>query len=169
LRDFCNFDVERLSKENITGELTRFDGSKLVLPQDLLGKNIIFQFWSLAHPPKPFKSSYIRGGYPIGNDPPDLLSPLPDKHTVIVGVNLDTDPKAVAAFVEQHREYADWIHTYSGKGWDDPVARALGVYPLPRIVAMNYRGQVECYGGRSYDRLFETVQFSFGPPRLPNR
>jgi hypothetical protein len=151
LRDFCKFDADFRAKESIAGELTRLDGAKLTLPQDLKGKNVIYQFWSLAHPPKPFKASYIRGQYPVGQDPPDLLAPIPEKQVIVVGINLDTDTRAVAAFLRQHREYADWVQTCSGKGWDDPVARSFGVFTLPRFVVTFHDGRLVCPGGRFYD------------------
>ena len=168
LRDCCDENLYSWNRETLHGELTRTDGSKLKLPDDLKGKNVIYQFWSVAHPPQPYKVLRPRWRWPTDIDPPDYVTPLPDRNTVVVGVNLDTDPEAAAAFLHAHREYAQWVHTCSGRGWDDPVARAFDVVALPRTVVTDAAGWIYCAGGRAQSHLDETfARLPLPPPARP--
>ena len=47
---------------------------------------------------------------------------------VVVAVNLDRTPEAAKAMAQKHPE---WIVTYSGLGFDDPIVRQLDLYPFP--------------------------------------
>jgi len=117
--------------------LTRMDGRPLVLPDDLLGKVVIIQFWSAAHPPTPC----------LGKIDDDRMMPytgtasVPSEGVVVVGVNLDRSRADAEAFLKKSR-YPDWIHTFSSLGWDDPTARTCDIFTLPHTVVLNRYGKI---------------------------
>ena len=138
LRDFCeeSYAFGR-DVHPFKFQLTRMDGQPLTLPDDLPGKVVILQFWSAAHPPEPFRAkSFSRRTLPYTG-----LASVPSNGVVIVGVNLDRNRAAAEAFLKQNN-YPDWVHTFSGLGWDDKAARLLDVYSLPKTIILNRRGEV---------------------------
>ena len=122
------------------GRFTRMDGTTLTLPDDLQGKVVFLQFWSLEHPPKPLSCD--------SSDSPALLpytglASIPSKNVVVVGVNLDpaSNRAAVEAFLKKSR-YPDWIHTFNGFGLNDPVARERDILTLPQTIVLKRDGAI---------------------------
>jgi hypothetical protein len=158
LRDVCNANVDASSEkfqhqilsgmaagsERLTprpyavqAALPRLHGGVLRLPQDAGGKLVLLQFWSVACPPQSVPLTFRR------KQLPDLNL---ESEVVHVGVNLDSSRADVVAFLRQNDKVATWIHTFSGKGWDDPLARELDVYGLPRMVLLDRNGTIHCWG-----------------------
>ena len=48
---------------------------------------------------------------------------------VIIGVSLDNSREDFETYIKAH--HTDWVHTFSGKGWDDPTARKYDIHHLP--------------------------------------
>ena len=69
------------------------------------------------------------------------LASIPSKGLVVVGVNLDRDRAAVEAFLKKSR-FPDWIHTFSGLGWSDPVVRERDIVTLPQTIVLNRDGVI---------------------------
>ena len=138
LREFC--DVDYAYDRNVQPvrlQLTRMDGQPLVLPDDLLGKVVILQFWTAAHPPIPLKGEWnSRDALPYTG-----LASYPPDGVVVVGVNLDRNRAQAEALLKKGL-YPDWIHTYSGSGWDDKSARLFDVESLPKVVILNRYGEI---------------------------
>ena len=76
------------------------------------------------------------------------------EYNFLLGISLDgpgsTGREALAAFVR--RERLNWIHTYSGKKWEDPTVKKYGIRGIPaiwvvgkngRVVSTNARGNLE--------------------------
>jgi hypothetical protein len=69
------------------------------------------------------------------------LATIPSDGVVVVGINLDLHRADAEAFLKKNM-YPDWIHTFSGLGWDDPAARTCDILALPRLVALNRDGKI---------------------------
>jgi sulfatase modifying factor 1 len=152
LRDFCNLNVDARTAfyqpwplpgvpaqvQTIRAELPGLDGRTLRLPDDAKGKMVVVHFWSVACPPETTVSTAP------GHRGPSALSPSTVHDLVVVGVNLDRSRPDVEAFLKNR--YKDWIHVFSGKGWDDPLARELDVYGLPRSVLLDRDGTIYRWG-----------------------
>jgi hypothetical protein len=115
--------------------LKQMDGGTLTLPDDLLGKVVVLQFWSAADPPKPYSRDFLRPTELIYNG----LAAAPSKGIVVVGINMDKDRATVEAVLKQNK-YPDWIQTSDGLGWDSPLARYFDVFSLPRTIVLNRSG-----------------------------
>lgn len=120
-------------------ELERFDGSPLVLPDDLLGKNYVLHFWTMDYPPAaewflPLPPDRVNCVY-------NKLEPIPERDYVIVGVNLDSDREAVQAYAEKH--FPDWIHTYVGEDREHPLVRENDIQALPSSWLVLRNGDIE--------------------------
>ncbi|MDP6544236.1 MAG: TlpA disulfide reductase family protein [Phycisphaerae bacterium] len=120
-------------------KLTKLDSTTLSLPDDLLGKVVVIDFWatwcrpclqSLPH----MKQVYTR---------------YKKKGVEIVGISFDRKGKKdmLAGFVKKHN--LDWIHTYSGKYWDDPTGRKYGISGIPAIWVIGKDGKILSNNARS--------------------
>jgi len=123
-------------------KLTKLDGSSMSLPDDLLGKVVVIDFWATWCTPCLQSLPHMKQVY----------TRYKDKGVEIVGISFDRADmkKMLADFVKKHQ--LNWIHTYSGKYWNDPTGRKYGVSGIPsiwvvgkdgRIVSDNARGDLE--------------------------
>jgi hypothetical protein len=151
LRDFCILKVDSLygnyrylsanpygmdapiagTSTTANAGLPRLDGG-LFRTADHAGRTVAFHFWSLACPPR----------YRRRHKEPPAPDMTPSNTVVVVGVNLDEDRAGVEAFVKDSPEFQGWVHVFSGRGWNDPLAREWDVFSLPRSVWLNSRGQI---------------------------
>jgi formylglycine-generating enzyme required for sulfatase activity len=96
----------------------------------------MIHFWSTACPA--FAAPEMRGARGMA---PDAAFEL-----AVVGVNLDRSREEVEKYLSRHDEYKGWIHVFSGRGQDDPFARELDVYGLPRSVLLDRNGSIYRWG-----------------------
>jgi formylglycine-generating enzyme required for sulfatase activity len=133
--------------------LVRLDGGTFRLPEDAAGKLVALQFWSVACPPEPQPLAFQHKTQEYRFD----------RDVLIVGVNLDASRRDVEAFLKDKKEFANWIHVFSGKGWDDPLARQVDVYGLPRALLLDGEGAIYRWG--TPVQLGDAVQRALaGPP-----
>ncbi len=113
-------------------ELTKLDGTKLTLPDDLKGKVVVLDFWATWCGPC------------IKELPRTITAwkAYKDKGVVFVGISLDKadDKDKLAKFVKD--QGMDWPQTYSGKFWGDPTVKAWGVSSIPSIWVIGKDGKV---------------------------
>jgi thiol-disulfide isomerase/thioredoxin len=111
-------------------ELRKLDGSKLKLPEGLLGKVVVVDFWATWC------------GYCVAEIPrmKALHAKYEARGVEFVGVSLDSDPKAVDGFVRG--QGMNWIHACSGLGWSDPTVRRYGIGGIPNIWVVGRDGKV---------------------------
>ncbi len=125
--------------EPFQASLTRLDGSKLNLPEDLKGKVVIVDFWATWCGPCIQSLPHLKKVY----------QEYEPKGVEIVGISLDRANKAdhLRQFVQQQN--MDWVHTYSGKYWQDPTVQKYGVQGIPAIWVLDRSGKVVSTNARS--------------------
>ena len=85
------------------------------------------------------------------------------KGVEFVGISLDRagSKDMLAKFVKARK--MNWIHTFSGKGWNDPTASAFGVRGIPSIWVIGKDGKVVSSNARS--NLERTIEKALKSPK----
>jgi hypothetical protein len=159
MRDFCWINVDALetaydvkvprlpdkrltlADKPLTAQLPLLNGGVLRLPSEQK-KVVALHFWSVACPP------LIQ---PMGNfgSKYEALKPhdvLPGPDIEVVAINLDEDKAKVVEYLKTRPDMKDWVHVFSGRGWQDPLARELDVYTVSRSVLLNRDGIIQQWG-----------------------
>jgi thiol-disulfide isomerase/thioredoxin len=110
--------------------LTKLDGTKLTLPDDLLGKVVVIDFWAVWCKPCIATIPHMKA----------LYAKYKSQGVEFVGISLDQDKKRLEAFVATNK--MGWIHAFSGKAWSDPTARKYGIRGIPSIWVVGKDGKV---------------------------
>jgi thiol-disulfide isomerase/thioredoxin len=113
-------------------ELTRLDGTKLKLPQDLSGKVVVVDFWATWCPPCVAAAPKMV----------ELYAKYQPQGVEFVGVSLDPAEArgTLENFITQHG--MTWIQTFSGLGPSDPTATQYGVESIPSVWVIGRDGNV---------------------------
>ncbi|MBL7218789.1 MAG: TlpA family protein disulfide reductase [Phycisphaerae bacterium] len=126
-------------KPTFHAKLTKLDASTLSLPDDLKGKVVVIDFWATWCTPCLQSLPHMKQVY----------TRYKDKGVEIVGISFDRagQKTMLADFVKKHK--LSWIHTYSGKYWDDPTGRKYGITGIPAIWVIGKNGKIVSDNARS--------------------
>ena len=113
-------------------DLTLVDGKKLALPGDLLGKVVVIDFWATWCGPCRVSLPHMKQVY----------AKVKSKGVEFVGVSLDRPDQKQALVDFIKKEQLGWLHSYSGKFWEDPTARKYGVSGIPSIWVIGKDGKI---------------------------
>ena len=156
-------------KPTFRAKLTKLDGSSMSLPDALLGKVVVIDFWATWCRPCLQSLPHMK----------QLYTRYKSKGVEIVGISFDRDgkKKMLVDFVKKHQ--LNWIHTYSGKYWNDPTGRKYGISSIPsiwvigkdgRIVSNNARGNLESVVNQALKTSTEKAAPKTGKtPKTPTR
>jgi len=131
-------------------ELTRLDGTKLRLPEDLLGKVVVVDFWAVWCTPCVEEVPKMRRIY----------AKYKGKGVEFVGISLDKNRRKLTDFIRVERLV--WIHTCSFKGWDDPTVQRYGVGGIPDMWVVGKDGMV--VSDQARDRLEHFIDVALKAP-----
>jgi hypothetical protein len=62
-------------------------------------------------------------------------------------VSLDTDSKALAQRLKEF-QMEDWPTNFDGRGWDNAIARPLGINALPTVFILDKSGILRALNAR---------------------
>ena len=110
--------------------LTKTDGTKLTMPDDLLGKVVVIDFWAVWCGPCRAAMPHMKKVY----------AKYKAKGVEMVGISLDRDKEKLLKYVKD--EGLSWIQTFSGKGGSDPAAEMCRVNAIPSVWVVGKDGKV---------------------------
>ena len=111
-------------------ELTALDGRTIRLPDDLLGKIVVVEFWAAGCPQS------RRSRSPMLH----LYQTYHPQGVEFVGISIDPSGGRddLREFIREHQ--LNWIQTFSGLGADDPTFVHYGIEGTPSIWVLNRQG-----------------------------
>jgi thiol-disulfide isomerase/thioredoxin len=138
-------------------KLIKLDASTLSLPDDLLGKVLVIDFWATWCQPCLQSLPHMKLVY----------EKYKNKGVEFVGISFDRagNRKKLTEFVKKHQ--LTWIHTYSGKYWNDPTGRKYGITGLPAIWVVGKDGKIVSNNARS--NLEEVIVKALKAPTGPGK
>jgi len=116
----------------LTATLPTLEGPKLQLPHDLKGKVVVLDFWAMWCPPCVQAMPHMK----------QLYSEYQPQGLEIVGIDLDPaeDEAKLRKFIADRQ--LNWIHVFSGKFTEDPLALRLNVQAAPSVWVFGRDGKL---------------------------
>ena len=93
------------------------------------GNVVVMVFWSAESPHSLMWMQSFRS----------TLEKLPKANVRVVTVSLDTDKKSLSQRLKEF-QIEDWPTNFDGRGWDNAVARPLGINALPTVFILDKSG-----------------------------
>ena len=116
--------------QTFAAELTKLDGEKLSLPNDLKGKVVVIDFWATWCRPCRLAMPKLK----------KLYAKYKDRGIEMVGIALDEGKSEVQKVVTD--EELNWIHTFSGQASEDPTAARYNVIAIPSVWIVGRDGKI---------------------------
>ena len=101
------------------------------------GEVVVIVFWSAESPHCLMWMQSFRAA----------LAKLPKVGLRVVTVSLDTSKKALAERMKEF-QIADWPTNFDGNGWDNAIARPLGINALPTVFILDKSGVLRALNAR---------------------
>ena len=132
--------------------LTDLDGKKLSLPKDLKDKVLVIDFWATWCGPCIVELPNMRKAY----------AAYKSKGVEFVGISVDRPDSLgkLKAFVAEKK--LNWVHTYSGKYWNDPAVVRYKIRGIPSIWVLARGGRIVSTDARG--RLAEVLDKALALP-----
>lgn len=101
------------------------------------GKVVVIVFWSAESPHSLMWLQSFRSA----------IAKLPNADLRIATVSLDTDKKALSQRLKEF-QIEDWPTNFDGRGWDNAIARPLGINALPTVFILDKSGVLRVLNAR---------------------
>jgi len=101
------------------------------------GNVVVIVFWSAESPHSLMWLQSFRS----------TLQKLPKANVRVVTVSLDTDKKALSQRLKEF-QIEDWPTNFDGRGWDNAIARPLGINALPTVFILDKSGVLRALNAR---------------------
>ncbi|MEI8312984.1 MAG: TlpA disulfide reductase family protein, partial [Verrucomicrobiota bacterium] len=101
------------------------------------GKVVVIVFWSVESPHSLIWMQGFR----------KAIEKLPKANLQIATVSLDTGSKALSQRLKEFQIEA-WPTNFDGKGWDNAIARPLGINALPTVFILDKSGVLRALNAR---------------------
>ncbi len=101
------------------------------------GNVVVLVFWSAESPHSLMWMQAFRR----------VVDKLPKEHLRIATVSLDTNRKALEERLGEFR-MEDWPVHFDGRGWDNAIARPLGINSLPTVFILDKSGVLQALNAR---------------------
>jgi len=141
-------DMRRLGALDrpVTARFRTIQGDQIDLAA-LHGNVVVLLFWAAESPPSLLWMQQFRAA----------VEKIPPDHLRIILVSLDTNRQALDAAIKGFE--IPWPVNFDGKGWDNAVARPLGINAIPTVWILDKRGILRTLNAReSYDLWIRRLQ-----------
>jgi thiol-disulfide isomerase/thioredoxin len=128
---------------------TALDGREVDFSK-LRGKVVLVDFWATWCGP-------------CMEEVPDVVDAyrrFKDKGFAVIGISLDEDRKALERSIRANG--MGWPQKFSGKGWDEPLAKQCGVTAIPTMWLLNREGRVVDWDAQ--EDLADRIEKLLGAP-----
>lgn len=105
--------------------------------ESLKGNVVVIVFWSVESPHSLLWMQLFHRA----------VAKLPKDNLRIATVSLDTDQKSLVQRLKEF-QIEEWPANFDGKGWDNAVARPLGINALPTIFVLDKKGVLRALNAR---------------------
>ncbi len=116
-------------------KFTSVDGKDIDISK-MQGKVVLIDFWATWCPP-------CRGEVP---DVVAAYTKYHDKGFEIIGISLDQDKDALAAFTKNNGMV--WPQYFDGEGWDNKISKGFGINSIPAMWLVGKDGKLVTVDGR---------------------
>jgi peroxiredoxin len=141
-------DMRRLESLNrpVTAKFRTIQGDTIDLSA-LHGNVVVLLFWASESPPSLLWMRQFRAA----------VEKIPSDHLRIIMVSLDENRKDLDAAIKAFE--IPWPIQFDGKGWENAVARPLGINAIPTVWILDKRGILRTLNAReNYDLWIRRLQ-----------
>lgn len=103
----------------------------------LKGNVVVLVFWSVESPHSLMWMQTFRRA----------VAKLPKENLRIATISLDSDEKALLQRLKEF-QMEDWPTNFDGKGWDNAIARPIGINSLPTVFVVDKSGVLRALNAR---------------------
>lgn len=121
--------VTAMRNQSFSATLTKLDGAKINLPQDLNGQVAVVYFWASSYLPSTEHMAALA----------DLYKKYHDKGLQVLTISLDQEKAALEDYLKKNEN--PFINTFSGEQMDS-TAMAYGVRALPSVILVGKDGKI---------------------------